>query len=173
MRQDLVTIVILLLAAVATYCTDRHRRPYHAIVSKVVQTGRFVFSPSSWRPFWHYPLTRVVLLLVSFVCVGWAATLTQTGFETMRKAIDFQSLDPIETANCYAIQEMVIEDIVLWSKQENIPLKPGPIDRRYMWDCQFGGNFYFDASGILHCSKHGSKPEQVSVFYSQSAGEAP
>jgi len=107
------------------------------------------------------------------VCVGWAATLTQTGFETMRKAIDFQSLDPNETANCYAIQEMVVEDIVLWSKQENIPLKPGPIDRRYGWDCQFGGNYFFDASGILHCSKHGSKKGHFSVFHSQSAGKTP
>ena len=97
MRQDLVTIVILLSAAVATYCIDRHRQPYHAIASKVVQTARFVVSPSSWRPFWNYPLTRVVLLLIGFVCVSWADTLTQTGFETMRKAIDFQSLDPIET----------------------------------------------------------------------------
>jgi hypothetical protein len=168
-----IACVLLVTAAIALIIRSRGQA-IRALLRGVLQVVMALGSPGHWRGSWCNPLLRLLGILLALIGAGWAATLSQVGFEQVQNLINFERPPPAqgtvgryrvhETNNCHAIQEMVVYDITGWAKAKHLTLQPGPIDPRYGWDCQFGGSYHFDESGVLYCTLHGRAPKNPALF---------
>ncbi len=168
-----IALVLVLTAAIALLVRGRGkaiRLWLSGFISVTVALG----NPGNWRDSWRNPLLRLLVLLLALIVAGWVATLSQVGFEQVKRMVNFERLPPQratvgryqaqETANCHLVQQMAVQDIPRWAESKHIHLRPGPIDPRYDWNCQFGGNYSFDESGVLFCSLHGRAQGNPALF---------
>jgi hypothetical protein len=173
MFEDCVISVFLLLVAALARIVRGRGHTIRPLILQALKMVRSVCDAKSWRRAWQNPLQQLVILLLLLLGAGWVATLSQVGFAETKRAVNFKrptqrpkqigSAGYHETQNCHGIQRMVVKDIGNWAESEGRPIRPGPIDPHYGWDCQFGGSYFFDDFGRLQCTRHGSASDNPPV----------